>query len=236
VHVLEAEDKRPFFRERLAHLSHCPEHLLALRLSAVARSAQPRGDELGVHGPTEELGDALLTAEFVDDLGQRPEGDPVAVRKAPSDEDGRLVGERVQELRGKACLADACGAEEGDETAAALVDGARIRVSQLCELVASADQPGCEPALERRATWIDSFEPPGAHAFRLPLCGERLELPERRCSERERARRVADDDFAVRGRFFQPLRDIHRVARDERRAAIACDDLTGVHADANRKS
>src|SRR5581483_10204654 len=80
------------------------------------------------------------------DLGERPEGDAFAVREtAPVNGPRRIVGAR-EELAQESRLADARGAEHGDELSAGPGRRALEGVEEDPELLGSADHRGVEPA------------------------------------------------------------------------------------------
>ncbi len=79
--------------------------------------AEALDDERAVGLLPNGVRDRVLAAERAQELGEGPEGDPVAVREAAPREDGRVVANLRRELGRKPRLTDAGGAEDGDEPA-----------------------------------------------------------------------------------------------------------------------
>lgn len=92
VDVLEDEDERPFAGDRLEQPPNGARRLLGC--GGKVRCAHRGLEDRGV-GPIDV---SPNVAERVHDLAQRPERDPLAVRKASSDEQRSVLAERVQEL------------------------------------------------------------------------------------------------------------------------------------------
>ena len=116
VHVLEHENQRGLARGRLEQLADRPERLLLRKL---------RGE--------------LTFGQLSQHLRERPERDRLAVRRAAAREDGRLAFDRGGELRGEPRLADARGAEDGEEVRSSLAHRPLERLRELCELLLPTD-------------------------------------------------------------------------------------------------
>ena len=99
---------------------------------------------------------------LVDDLPQREEGDPLAVREAPPDEHSGVARRRLSSSsRGEPRLADAGGSEQREEDESALADSAPERRVELLELVRAADERRLQPAFECRRAVDEVDQPPG---------------------------------------------------------------------------
>ena len=154
VHVLEHQDERPVRGERLEHAPGRTEGLLARRCTLAradgAGDARSDGRAFGI--AREELRDPGLDvgAERLEqDLAQRPERDPLAVREAPAGDDRGGVAEGGRELEGELRLADARNAEHRKELRRVGVDGAGERVGEEAELRRAADERRAEAPCDR---------------------------------------------------------------------------------------
>ena len=159
VDVVEDDDQRPLRGERLEQLPDGPEDLL--RRSAAAEPDRG-GDAVGDHSPRPAATrpapqplERLLVVECVvepggrlEDRPDRPVGDALAVRNAPSREGARAVRGR-DELTHQPGLADPGGAEHGYELAALLRDGPLVRGDHEAELVLPPGERRVQPPLER---------------------------------------------------------------------------------------
>ena len=121
------------------------------------------------------LGDRMLVVDpgqLADDLADRPERDPLSVRKAPAAHDPRTGADLRDELGGQARLADARLADHGDETAFAPRDhGVELPLEQLQLLLASRERRPRAPRHRPDAAHLE--EPVGPHRLGLPLGSER---------------------------------------------------------------
>ena len=128
VDVVEGGDERAAACERLEEPAHGPldVHLGRARPgpSRCRRDARRHRLRLGVaREEVFDLGHAGGPRQVVHDLDQRPVGDALAVRKAAADDHRRLRLDSGDELLEDPGLADPRGACDGDEHAAAAVDG-----------------------------------------------------------------------------------------------------------------
>ena len=151
VEVLEDDDERGPSRKLLEESSNGPERLLrrADRVRAADGCFDARGDELGLV-VWEEIGDRgpwLVTESLPDDLGDRPERDSFAVWEAATRNRPSIAVEPGDDLLGEARLADAGGAEDGEEIRPTLRCRSLERVPHLRELELSADELDVEPSL-----------------------------------------------------------------------------------------
>ena len=164
-------------------------------------------------------------------LRERPEGDAVAVRKAPPPEHDRVLGGRAHELLDEARLPDAGLADDGHEPGATRLDGVPIRVIEDRELLLAADHGGVQASRPFRIL-AHRLELVGGHRLRLALELERLDLLDLDVVADEPVRQLAEQHLVLAGRLLEPGRHVDRVARHEplARRRIAGDDLTRVDA------
>ena len=106
-----------------------------------------------------------------DDLGDRPEGDAVAVGEAPAAHDRRPRACRVEELLRQARLADARVADDRHDPTGTRRVGRVEGLGEEAQLGLAADQPGRRPAGGRRRV-SHPEQPMGPHGLRLALEGE----------------------------------------------------------------
>ena len=168
VHVLEDEHERLRLRELLGPQRHRPHQLAGAALVlGGAENAERDGEQVGdglALAAEPQLVERLRRRSVVADAGgrldhrcQRPERDPLAVRKRAAAERRHALG-AGDELRHEPRLADARLAEHGDQARAPVADRARQRVREQLELLLAADEPrGADTpqahrALESRAT------------------------------------------------------------------------------------
>ena len=103
-------------------------------------------------------------------LDERPPGQPVAVGQAAAGGDGRRAVDRLQHLGDEARLADAGGAEHGEQLARAIGDRLMEGVEQPPPLALAADHRRARPlrlARARRGATASSRK--ASSAARLPL-------------------------------------------------------------------
>ena len=100
-------------------------------------------DQLGVVGAGERAGEAFRAAERANDLPERPEADPLAVREAPSRQNGRRSS--LDEHCDQAGLADPGRSEDGEQPATSLRLRAPERELQRGELLEAPDEWPVEP-------------------------------------------------------------------------------------------
>ena len=170
-------------------------------------------------------------------LGERPEGDAVAVGKAATAEDRDLALDRADQLVDEARLADARLPDDGRQPAAALLDRVAELTVELLELALAADHRRIE------APWplgvlAHAHEPVRRHSLGLALQLERLDLLDVDVVAYEAVREVSQQDLLRAGGLLEARRDVDGVARDEplARGWIASDDLPCVHARAHREA
>jgi hypothetical protein len=167
--VVEQAHERLCAGGRFEQPADCERDLLG-RVEAVSglEQALERGD----HGRVEpELGEPGL--ELSHDLDHRQVRDPVAVRDAAAANHGRPV-ERREELVGQARLADARGAEDRDQLAAAVTLGAPEAADEPAELLLAVDHRHVEVAAEA-AFGVHAHEPPRPQRLALALDDQRLD-------------------------------------------------------------
>ncbi len=145
VDVLDHHNKWSLMRKRLEQLPRRPERLFVrARLTVEANRAENAlGDRIGLFVLPERLPEV---ADVLDDPSERPEGDPFAVGRAVTLEDGRLATRRQDQFAPESRLADPCGAEHREELSGSAFSGAFVGLSKLSELHDSADQRRLQPA------------------------------------------------------------------------------------------
>ncbi len=207
--VVDDDDLRPLGRPRL---EEPPEGELRLR--------RRRADD-GVG----------LGADRDQDLDQRPVGDPLAVREAPPAQDVGRVADALEEVRDEARLPDPGRAEQREQPARAVGDGVLVVAPQPLSLALSADERRLEVPGERGGAADHLEEAEGLDGLRLALQRERLDGLDLHRVAHEHASLSADQRLSRRSRLLEARSDVDGVARDERLALAADDDLAGVDAD-----
>ena len=126
-------------------------------------------------------------------------------------------------------------AEDRQQPAAAFLRHLLERIAEGGELGAPADERRVVPARVAGGALDHREQRERLDRIALPLRGQRLVRLENRCVRDQTPRRSADEHLARAGGLLQPLRSVHRVARDERLAArrVTGDDLAGVDPDAH---
>jgi hypothetical protein len=168
----------------------------------------------------------------LDDLHERPVGDPLAVGEATAEEHGRLALDVVGELSGEARLADARGRQDGAEARHAAVPCLLVHLDQTFQLRPAADERGLEAAGESRRLRIDAHQPPGWHAVCLALEIEIVHRLQLDGVAHELAGRVPEEDLTGAGGLLESRGDVDGITGgvEMLRARVAHDDLAGVHA------
>ena len=174
VHVVDDDDERPLARERLEEPADRPEGLLRPRVRGLGeahRAGDPLRDQLGAVVVADELGDRGLrssSGDLLDDLRERPVGDPLAVGEAPADDDTRARRRSPRRSsRTSRDLPIPGGAEDGDEPARLLARRASLeRLHERGELALAADERGVQPAREGRHVGKDLEQAPGGDRLR----------------------------------------------------------------------
>ncbi len=159
----------------------------------------------------------------LDDLAERPERDPLAVRQAaavsPGD-DVRPVVERRAQLGYEPALADARLAEHGDELHRRLALRAEERLEQERALVLAADERRVRRGLGLADAAPRVRRAPDGDRIRLALRDDRLEGLVGDRALRRPHRRLVDEDVAHRSGRLQAGGDVDDVARDDALAAL----------------
>src|SRR5262249_18517625 len=155
-----------------------------------------------------------------------PERDALAVREAAPGQGAGLVGDGREQLANEARLADAGGADDGDEPARAARDGVLVGFAQHGELALPPDDRRVAPPRDRLVA-DDARQAPGLHRLGAAARGERLRRVALDGVADEAPRRVADQHLAGPGRLLEPLGDGDDVAGHVR-LARADDDLAAV--------
>jgi hypothetical protein len=225
---------------RLAHPVACSQGVQVRRRLEPERQAQDlAAAEPAPHG----LGWIALqqTEVLANDLTDGDVRDAPAVGQAASDSTdrfGRLRREPFPELTDQRRLADADVAHDRHEPWPGLLDDVVICRLQGQELAIPADERAAEashasgPHQRQCADEPATGDSPGL-AFRLHSRG--LVQFERATDRRGRA--LADENLSRIGCLLQPRRDVDSVAAHERAAfaGLAHDDISGIHADAQRQ-
>ena len=112
--VIEDDDERPLIGQHFEVPARGPLRLLldAADTLGADRGRNPVGHELVMSDGGNRV--TVATGGSADDLGQRPVGDSLTVCGAPPDHDARLPSDPLNELPGKARLADPGRAEQRD--------------------------------------------------------------------------------------------------------------------------
>ena len=187
LHVIEDDDQRAVAGELLELRPHRPEELAGSR-AAVGHLRERSGGG---------------RSRLLEHRDERPECDPLAVAEAAPSEHGRV--DAVQELGCQPRLAEACGAEDSEEVAAALPYGALVGPAQLLELGVAADERCVQPAGDRQRLGIDVEQAKRRH--RLGLAAS-VDLP-----------RLDAHGIAHRRRVASPISTSPSAASCSRRAA-----------------
>jgi hypothetical protein len=196
--------------------------------STTTSGRSPASDSNSFRKPQAISEDASQVAELVDDLGQRPVGDPLAVGEAASDEDARLRA--LDELAHEPRLADPGRADDGRELRLALACGTLQRLLEERELMRTADEGRVDRAREGAHVGQQLAQAEARHRLRLPLEHKRLH---RLCSHllaHEPLRGLPEQDLACLRRLLQTRGHVDGIAGDERLARPR-HDLAGVEPD-----
>ena len=202
-----------------------------MRLGASDGLEQPAVHRLAVR----LAGQDVVEVEPMDDLDERPVGDPVAVRQAAALEDVSVLAQRRDELGRESRLADARVAENGDDAAGPLQHDLVEGRAKPRELDDTADERRVEPPGHTGGAGEHVVEPPRLDRLRLPFQLERrigsATTASRTSLIVESPTRISPPPAAD----FEPLRDDDRVAGRERvpLLRVACDHLAGVDTGAN---
>ena len=164
-------------------------------------------------------------AELLQDLDDRPVGDPLAVGETAAADD--LCVTARQSLVDQARLADARLGDDRDELAAALHLRSLPGLSEQSELALPADETRLVSPLRRCS---HAQEQVGGDRLALPFERERLDLLHLDRVAHERERRRTKQDVAGLRRLLESGSDVDRVSRREP-LLRARDHLPGVDAD-----
>ena len=179
VDVVEDDDERLLARQLLEQPAHGPERLLGRAARAVPAEDRGHalGDDRGVRASDRRLdpGSHVILAERLgDDLGDRAEGDPLAVREAGPAEDARPVADLGRPLREQARLAHPGRAEDREEMAGAALHRSCECVLEEPPLAASTDHRRAQTRRVRPAR-VQREQPVGLNRLGLALQLQRLE-------------------------------------------------------------
>ena len=191
-----------------------------------------------VVGDEFEYSGVVATGNLLDDLRERPVGDPLSVGEAPTDDDARARVDRGEQLAREPRLAHARWAQHGDKSARFLLRAALERLLERGELGLSPDERSVQSAGVGRNVRKDVEEAPGKDRFGLPFDGKRLDLLDPNRIAHEAEGRVPDQDLAGTRGLLQARRHVDGVPGRERvsQRRVAGDDLAGVDAHSHRDS
>ena len=240
VHVLEHQHERLCVGELLGPPQRGPAQLPRLVLSALGRtehtqrSAEEIGDRLALARGAqllERLARRVVVADpgaRLDHRRQRPVRDALAIgERAPPQRCHAF--EPLCELGDQAGLAETGLAEDRQELAASIADGAGERVLEQRQFRLTADERrGVEAA---RVVGPD--RPPCPQRLGATFDLERSGIVDLDRARRQPARGGAEEDLARLRRLLETRRKIDRLARREGRIALVDDDLARLDADAD---
>ena len=239
VEILEHDDERTLSRELLEELAGRPEELLHRKL--LRREPDHRRDSskhvvVGAGERGKLLARRLRLVRMIeagrlpDDFGQRPEGDPVAVREAAAAEHGRALPREAGELLGEPRLAHPGRSDERDRLAAAVAAGEIEGVAEEPRLVLAPDQRRLAAARDRVVGVTHAEEPVRRNTLGLALQLQRLDGLDLDRVPDEPIGRLADQHVECGRGLLEPRGHVHRVARHEALCArrVAGDDLARV--------
>ena len=170
---------------------------------------------------------------LLDRLGDREEGDPLAVGKAAALQDGGAVDGAGQELQHEPGLADPGRPEEREQVRRPFGHRALERPLQQVELPFPPDHRRVQATGVPRGRAAQLHEPERRDRFGLALEIERGDGVDVDGIPDEAVGRLAEQDLAGLRGLLEPRGDVHGVARDQALAGrgVPGDDLPGVHAD-----
>ena len=238
VDVIDHDDERSLGGQRLEHARDRPERLLDREhgVDQTDRRADPLRHVRALR-PEErlELGARVLQrvavadpGDLPHDLGERPEGDAVAVGETAPTERCGGVGRSLEERTQEPGLPDARGTDHGRELGSTVFDGAGERRLEGGQVIRPPDHRRVHAPGDRLSVFQtrDVGEEEGGNRLGLPLEVERFDRLGVDEILHQAVGRVADQDLhRGRGRL-QSRRRVDDVARDE---VLACGDVAGDH-------
>ena len=243
--VLEDEDRRRPLRDALEEAPPGREELVPVERSVRARCEEggearldPAPLDLVGHQLVErpsqlpggelDLGALADPGPPPDHLGDRREGDPLAIRRRAADVQGEDLGQGVEialEFPDEAALADPRDSEHRHDPAPAGGDRALEQVDELGELGAAPDEwAGVARPPPLRALGGHLHGEPGRHRSALAAEGHRAGRREHDPIAHDPPRGVVDEYSARRRGSLQPSRRVDEVAGDEALAVDARGD------------
>ena len=144
--------------------------------------------------------------ELLDDLDDRPVGDPVPVRQTAAAHDPRL--DQRQRLRHEPGLPEARITDDRDQLTAPLRPSPPPRLAQQRQLALAPDEHRVVPPLRRLTR---SEQPERRHRLALPLQRQRLDRLHVDRVPDQRTRRLRDQHLPRRRRLLQPGRHVERI-------------------------
>ena len=186
-----------------------------------------------------ELGDGVVAwlAEldpggYLDELADRPVGDPLAVRQTARAQDRGALGDGGQGLSDEPALADARRASDGHEPGRGVgrhpLEGGRQRV----QVGGPADERGSRPALDRLGL-ADGHKAHGSRRRAIVVAVKQRRLGSGRTSD-EALGLERQQDLVTRGTLGEHAREMERGTGHQQAMPVvagAGKDLSGGHAD-----
>ena len=229
VNVVEDQDQRAAAGERLREAPHGAERVFArhdffVRQSDCRRHGVEQTSCLGIG--RKHLAQLGVGRDLLEDLDEREVRYPVAVSEAAPTQHDRVTL-RIDELENEARLADAGRPEHGEELTRAVAHRSGVRLDELLQLAAAADERSIEPSLEARRVRSDTQQPVGDERLRLSFCVDRLGTFEFERALGKLPRGVPDQNVARLRGLLEPRGDVDGVT-GRKGAALARHDLAGV--------
>ncbi len=242
VDVLEEKDERLHVRDPLHDLACRPCDLLRAAL-ALERLHETCGEP-------EDVGDGLLgtalaqllerllervvvrdAGRSLDHLAERPVRHALSVGQRTADEHARPL-DPVEELTGEPALPHARLPVDREEVRATVAQTSVERVLEQLELGVAADERSTR-ADRATGAFEHVHDPPRSQVPVDALELERARILDDEASSSEPVRGRPDEDLAGTSGLLEPRREVHRLARRERRLRAVDDDLARLDSDAS---
>ena len=135
-------------------------------------------------------------SELPKELAQRPERDPLPVRRTAADQHRRLGREPAHELPHQPRLADARLAYDGDKPGALAIRNLRVDTAEPREHILATDQRGVLAIGQRSCLGVHGLEPEQRHSAPVVVQLQRRERRRRDGVSDELVRLLAEHDLA----------------------------------------